>query len=251
MGYDNKEAREKIAREKIENIYGRKLESCRFERDFVLRATFKGLVDVSSVLHQDPDDAQRYFNSDLFSLSQNTPVIIFGNALVEKKDNGTISALTNNKYILQQDPFHYDYWDSRLKDPKRVTFLFKDSYIFRDAPTYFALPGDVKRVVSKMQPLNVHEKVIAALKEMAQSDYTFSLQESEHKARYDIIRGYPEFTDTVYKAIPEGSKFAHYWMPDKYVVTMHYNDGDKLLHARGSSKYDNINKIKICDFFEM
>ena len=243
MGLDDDEAKLQV-----EEIFGSRVKTCAFERSFVLRVEFENETDVGSVFTRCPYQKTLHSGS-LFSLSTEVPLVVFDNATLNRTANAPISVRRNADRILQQDPFHYDYEGEKASDQLKSTFLFNPQNITRQAPTYFALPEQVKLAVNGMEPLSVSDTVRNALLEMGNEDYGFSLRPRERPYREAIITGFPEFTDEVFAQIDPDAKYAHQWTQNDCSVTMHINDGTKLLHARGSSETDQTNDIAICDFY--
>lgn len=236
-------------RGRIEDIFKKSLLSCDVVNSFTLRVEFEDKTSICSALDRSPY-TKSYYNRELFELSKDWPLVVFDNATLEIRPNTPLSLTRNMDKILEQDPFHYDFLGTEHGDREdKSTFLFNGNNVDRQAPTYFALADDVKLHIPQMQKLSLPDEALEALKAMEKDEFLFSLNDSEKEVRRGIRKSYPLFTDDIYKALPMASKFAQTWRKEVDSVTMHTNDGGKLLHARGASTSDMNNKIMACDFY--
>lgn len=236
-------------RARVEDIFQKSLSSCDVIKGFALRVEFEDKTTICNTLERSPY-TKNYYNRALFDLSKDWPLVVFDNATLEIRPNTPLSLTRNNDKILEQDPFHYDYLGVEKGDRQdKATLLFNGDNVTRQAPTYFALPDDIKLCIPEMRKLTISEDALDVLKKLAEEDFSFSLLDSVKDVRKAIRKDYPQFTDDLFKALPIEGKFSHTWHKDVDTVTMHSNDGEKLLHARGASTTDVNNKIMACDFY--
>ncbi len=242
-------SKNKEIRDRVENIFQQSLSSLDVMKDFALRAEFGEKTSICKSLEKSPY-TRNYCNQELFALSQDWPLIVFENATLDIRPNTPLSVTRGSDKVLEQDPFHYDYLGVERGDREdKSTLLFNGNNVDREAPTYFALPDDVKLYIPKMQKLDIPSEALQALKEMEKDVFSFSLNDSEKEVRKSIRKSYPQFTDDLFKSLPAEVKFSHTWRKDVDTVTMHSNDGAKMLHARGASVSDVNNRIMACDFY--
>lgn len=236
-------------RVRVEDIFQSPLLSCDVINGFTLRVEFEDKTTICDALERSPY-TKSYYNSSLFELSKDWPLVVFENATVNIRPSTPLSLTRNSDKILEQDPFHFDFLGIEKGDRKdKATLLFNGDKITREAPTYFALPDDIKLHIPEMEKLSISGETIGILKEMGKDDFSFSLIDSEKDVRRAIRKSYPQFTDDLFAALPIDSRFSQTWHKDVDTVTMHSNDGAKLLHARGASSSDANNRIMACDFY--
>ena len=236
-------------RDRVEDIFQSPVLSCDVIKGFALRVEFEEKTTICAALERSPY-TKNYYNRSLFDLSKDWPLVVFENATVNLRPNTPLSLTRNSDQILEQDPFHFDYLGPERGDREdKATFLFNGDNVARQAPTYFALPDDIKFHIPEMHKLSLSEETLDLLKKMSEQDFSFGLIDSEKDVRRAIRRSYPQFTDDLFEALPIDSKFSHTWHKDVDTVTMHSNDGAKLLHARGASTTDVNNKIMACDLY--
>ncbi len=233
---------------RIDEIFRAKVKSCAFERSFVLRVAFEEKTDIGTVIKKNPYTGAPA-NGELYDLSREVPLIVFDNAFCSRMPNAPISNTRSDTNVLEQDPFHFDFLGEKMNDRSKSSILFNPNDVSREAPTYFALPEHVRLAITEMSPLGIPDAALEALKKMGAEDYAFSLEPDERKVRDVIIKEFPEFTDQVYANIPTEAKFAHTWAQGHSTVTMHINDSEQLLHARGGSETDHTNQITVYDFY--
>ncbi len=179
--------------------------------------------------------------ANLKAIVRECGVLVIRRAYVGMLATHHASIGVNERGKLAQDPFHID--DKKL-DPDaepKVTALYGENFTERAVPTFYARACDVKDAIIGLScnpALNHASNVAEALAIMAAPGYCFSLAESEQVPRRVVHEHYPEFTRSVFDAIPPGKKYAHYWQAGEYAVVLHPNDRLHIVHGRPESTTD-------------
>lgn len=179
-------------------------------------------------------------HAPLFELTRTFGFVVLKNCRARDIPDKEASKLSHGKdsdgkFI--QDPFHYDIVPPEnnlgLPPDDYMSAIYKNSPEAREEDTLYALEGDVKEAIRKLDKDDLPDEVVDALSEMERPDYHFRLYHPQEQGARQIVRAqYPDFVEDVYRLIPDGRKYRQAWLKDQWDIFIHANTYRDGLHAR-------------------